>query len=44
MIEYIKSVIAPCMDDTGKKLGLSLTHTGLVTLDRFKGPDNSEGP
>ena len=43
MIEYIKSVIVPYMDDTRERLGLSPMHTGLVILDYFKGPDNSEG-
>lgn len=37
MIDYIKLVIAPYMDDMRKKLGLSPTHTGLVILDEFKG-------
>jgi len=37
MIEYIKSVIVPYMDDARKRLGLSPMHTGLVILDDFKG-------
>ena len=37
MIEYIKSVIVPYMDDTRERLGLSPMHTGLVILDHFKG-------
>jgi len=37
MIEYIKSVIVPYMDDTRERLGLSPIHTGLVILDHFKG-------
>ena len=40
MIEYIKSVIVPYMDDTRERLGLSPTHTGLVILDHFQGSDN----
>ena len=37
MIEYIKSVIVPYMDDTRERLGLSPAHIRLVILDHFKG-------
>ena len=37
MIEYIKSVIVPYMNDTRERLGLSPMHIGLVILDHFKG-------
>ena len=36
MIEYIKSVIVPYLDDTRERLSLSPPHTGLVILDYFK--------
>ena len=37
MIEYIKSVNAPYMDDARKRSGLSPTHTELVILNHLKG-------
>jgi len=37
MIEYIKLVNAPYMDDARKRSGLSLTHTALVILNHLKG-------
>ena len=37
MIDYIKLVIIPYMNETRKKLTLSPSHTGLVILDEFRG-------
>ena len=37
MIDYIKLMIVPYMDDARERLGLSPTHTRLVILDEFKG-------
>ena len=37
IIDYIKSVIVPYMTQKRRQLGLDLKHTGLLTLDEFKG-------